>query len=105
MEEIPEGGEWVITPNRGKYLCEILQGEEEIGGITIAQAQEMNPKHKRAKVISVGKPEIKDDEELPLVASPGNIVHYKQNMGTRYTEIGGRKLIFLRRDHILAREE
>ena len=96
---------WImLKPNRGRYLAELIQGETEINGITIAQPKEDNPKNSKAKVIAVGSPEIKEDKELSIVAKVGDTVHYKQGMGTRYTEIGGRKLVFLRRDHILARE-
>ena len=96
----------MIIPHRGKYLAEIiLEDEVSSGGVIIAQSMKMNPKHSKARVISVGSPEIDENgKELSIVAKEEYIVHYKQSRGTRYTEIGGRKLIFLRRDQILAYE-
>lgn len=96
----------MIIPNRGKYLCEIILKEEiSAGGVLIAQDMKANPKHTKAKVLAVGPPEIDENgKELSLVAKEGDIIHYKESRGVRWIEIGERKLIFLRRDQILACE-
>ncbi|MCQ9208917.1 MAG: co-chaperone GroES [Omnitrophica bacterium] len=90
-----------IKPLRGKILVEIIGNEPETkSGLYLARVTKEIPT--RGICLAVGLPPFVKGKEKPWGIKVGDLVHFKRRFGTPYELRQGKRMLFLRRDEIVA---